>query len=460
MIGSSTVTVTSSQGGTVITTPLLATVLAGTPELVMELFTPDGIANHYTMLVGGNTAAETGSSYWSSVCNSTPQVISSHLVFNIYGNCSAVPGPTTTPTPSPTITPSPTPTPCLILYDQINPAGGGGVVSQNFETANNTYDAQAADDFVVPATQNWTVQQVKVNGNYFSGPGPAASVNATFYFDSGGFPGAVVSGGSFNNLSMSDTAGNFAILLPTNLVLTAGTYWVSVQANIDFNPFGEWAWGDRTAASNSPAVWQNPGGGFATSCTTYGRRGVSCGIDPTAPDQLFQILGCNLATTPITISGTVTYCSTPSPGPVPNVALTLGGSAAGMSSSDASGNYLFSVPSGGTYTVTPAKAALAPGSSRIDTVDVIAIQRHFLLIGTPLSGCRLTAADVNGVGGVTTIDVIAVQRFFLGLPTGIANTGKYQFTPASRSYPGVVSNQTGQNYDTLVFGDVVASFVH
>ena len=110
--------------------------------------------------------------------------------------------------------------------------------------------------------------------------------------------------------------------------------------------------------------------------------------------------------------------------------------------------------------MTPTKAALAPASTGINTVDVIATQRHFLNLGTPLSGCRLTAADVNGDTVINTVDVIAVQRFFLGLSTGIANAGKYQFTPASRAYPGIVNDQTGQNYDTLVFGDVAPSFVH
>ena len=152
------------------------------------------------------------------------------------------------------------------------------------------------------------------------------------------------------------------------------------------------------------------------------------------------------------ISGTVLYCSNPVPGPVPNVTLTLTGSGSGSTLSDGSGNYTFAgLPSGGNYTVMPMKAALTPGSTGIDTVDVIAMQRHFLNLGTPLSGCRLTAADVNGLNGIDTVDVIAIQRFFLGLSTGIANTGKYQFNPANRSYPGVISDQTGQNYDTLVF---------
>jgi hypothetical protein len=356
------------------------------------------------------------------------------------------------------VQPTPTPTPCVVLHDQSNNAGGGGVVSQNFETSNDIYDAQAADDFVVPSMQNWTVQQVKVNGVYFGGPGPAASVNLTFYFGSGGFPGPVVAGGTFNNLSMSDSSGNFTIPLPTNLTLSAGTYWVSVQANMDFNPFGEWAWSDRMIASNSAAVWQNPGGGLTTSCYTYGRRGANCEIDPTAPDQIFQILGCPVTTTPVSISGNVSYCSNPVPGPVPNVTFTLTGNASGLSSSDPSGYYQFAVPSGGSYTVTPAKATLAPGSPGINTVDVITVQRHFLSIGTPLSGCRLIAADVNGDASIDTIDVIAIQRFYLILPTGTASVGHYKFVPVNRTYQTITTNQPSQNYDTIVFGDVASPF--
>ena len=142
--------------------------------------------------------------------------------------------------------------------------------------------------------------------------------------------------------------------------------------------------------------------------------------------------------------------------------MTLTGPSPAPSSTptDGSGNYTLSgLPSGGSYTVTPTKAALAPGSAGINTVDVIAAQRHFLNIAPLPPGCRLTAADVNGDTAVNTVDVIAIQRFFLGLSTGIANTGKYQFSPASRTYPGITGNQTGQNYDALVFGDVASGFV-
>ena len=87
--------------------------------------------------------------------------------------------------------------------------------------------------------------------------------------------------------------------------------------------------------------------------------------------------------------------------------------------------------------------------------ECIAVQKHFL--GTALlSGCRLKAADVNADNNVNTLDVLAIRQFFLGHSS--ANVGKYQFTPANRSYPGIVSDQTAQNFDTLIFGDVISAF--
>ena len=162
----------------------------------------------------------------------------------------------------------------------------------------------------------------------------------------------------------------------------------------------------------------------------------------------------------INISGTLTYCPNPAADPVPGVTLNLTGDTTTSVVSDGAGAYQFlSLNAGGNYVVTPSKAALAPSSSGITTVDVIATQRHFLGI-TLLTGCRLTAADVNGDSNVTTVDVIAIQRFFLGQATGIANVGKYQFSPASRSYNGSLTDQNGQDYNALVLGDVASPFIH
>ena len=53
---------------------------------------------------------------------------------------------------------------------------------------------------------------------------------------------------------------------------------------------------------------------------------------------------------------------------------------------------------------------------------------------------------MTGNGRVDTSDVVAIQRFFLGQPFGTANVGKYKFTPVSLSYPTIATDQTNQDY--------------
>lgn len=167
--------------------------------------------------------------------------------------------------------------------------------------------------------------------------------------------------------------------------------------------------------------------------------------------------------TPIlpSIAGNVYYCSDPTSAPIPGVTLSLTGGLLGSTQSDASGNYLFSsLLLAGSYIVTPSKGRLPPGSPGINTIDVIALQRQFLTIGTIPPGCRLAAGDVNGDTAITTADVVATQRFALGWGTGIGNVGVYEFTPTNRTYIGLLTSQTGQDFAALVFGDVASGYVY
>jgi hypothetical protein len=225
--------------------------------------------------------------------------------------------------------------------------------------------------------------------------------------------------------------------------------------------------GPRSSANYSILADALDNGGVTASSANYkndGSAGLISGTSTTAGTGVLKsgyIAQLEDTSTPptINISGNVIYCSNPSLNPVAGVTMTMVGTIGGTTVSDGSGNYtLSSLTSGGSYTVTPTKAGLAPGSTGINTIDVVATQRYFLNIGTPLSGCRLTAADVNGSSGVNTIDVVAIQRFFLGQTVGTANVGKYRFAPVNRSYSGIVSNQAAQNYNALIFGDVAASF--
>ena len=94
--------------------------------------------------------------------------------------------------------------------------------------------------------------------------GPAV-VHVFMYQNSGGLPGTQI----YSAMAQSyvNAAGVFQITLAAPAVLGPGTYWVSVQARMDFTPSGEWGWTDRTVQSNNPGSWKNPGGGFAPPAT-------------------------------------------------------------------------------------------------------------------------------------------------------------------------------------------------
>lgn len=153
----------------------------------------------------------------------------------------------------------------------------------------------------------------------------------------------------------------------------------------------------------------------------------------------------------VTIGGRIVYCLG---GPFNNIILLLTGTQTFQTATSGNGDYLFTVPMGGSYMVIPSKSPLAPGSSQINTVDVLAVQRHYIGL-ISLTGCAFTAGDVNGSGRIDTVDAVAIQRFVVGLSTSIANTGKYQFAPINRVYNLIVVNQVVQDYSGLIFGDVV-----
>jgi hypothetical protein len=150
--------------------------------------------------------------------------------------------------------------PTTVLWNQ-NSNFGHGVVSMNFTSGSFTsYDAAAADDFVIPAGEKWRITGVDATGVYFNGSGPATSEVITFYADSHGRPGkAKVS----YTLNCTDSGGSFACDIPGGVKLSGGTartrYWLSVVANMDFHAAGEWGWVENTNIRHFQAMWENPG---------------------------------------------------------------------------------------------------------------------------------------------------------------------------------------------------------
>jgi hypothetical protein len=99
-------------------------------------------------------------------------------------------------------------------------------------------------------------------------------------------PGAVVKSVT---LKGKDSSGKFTITGIKGVALAAGHYWVSVQANMSSSA-GEWYWASRTKQSGSPAVWQNPGNGWGTGCTTWTPYETCTGASG-RPDWMFALGG-------------------------------------------------------------------------------------------------------------------------------------------------------------------------
>jgi len=179
--------------------------------------------------------------------------------------------------------------PRALLYDQTDNAAGNGVPDQDFEAAFDAYDAEAADDFVVPAGDvAWDVDEIATVGT--TGTAGGATVDVWFYPDAAGWPGAAAVC-SYADIVPVDNLGSLTITLPSVCHLPAGTYWLAIQVNQEFGIYGQHFWSNRSAQSNNESVWRNPGGGFGIGCTDWGRQ-TTCGVGGGAGlDLLFQILG-------------------------------------------------------------------------------------------------------------------------------------------------------------------------
>ncbi len=175
-------------------------------------------------------------------------------------------------------------------YQNINAAGNGGP-SQSFEPANAAFDCEMADDFVVPGTGNAEVCQITIQGTYTLAPDPNGLVLFRIYEDNAGLPDNELFF-DFVTLSTADpgATGTITVNPVGGPALTAGEkYWVSIQLDMDFDPFGQFFWSTATDGNDDPYVFQNPGDGFGTTCTSWA-SGMSCGIaGGTGPDLLMVV---------------------------------------------------------------------------------------------------------------------------------------------------------------------------
>ena len=210
--------------------------------------------------------------------------------------------------------PQPSPVPAataVVVWDQYNNAGTAVTLSATFTDA-SAMNSDLADDFIVPGGYAWEVRRIDVDGAYFNGSGPANNFTVFFYSDNDGFPGNQIYA---SLVPWTQNSSTFTLYVCEGfscpLILYPGKYWVEIQANMTAKCCGEWGWTDRTATNLNAAVWRNPSGFFG-ACQSWGRRGVTCGLDASAPDQVYRIYAqvivvCSVDSTNLGCGGTINF---------------------------------------------------------------------------------------------------------------------------------------------------------
>lgn len=153
------------------------------------------------------------------------------------------------------------------------PADAGGPPSQTLEAPFAAYDAELADDFVIPAGGSRTI--VSFQPSFMSSTGLPVwegPVIMNVYADAGGAPGALIFSESFFNPIVNDP------LISVNCPpLAPGTYWISAVVDQDFlDPTGAPTFGqafqdvsNTNTAGPGVVHWRNPGNAFGSGCTAF-----------------------------------------------------------------------------------------------------------------------------------------------------------------------------------------------
>ena len=113
------------------------------------------------------------------------------------------------------------------LYNQLDSPAGAKISADTIDDFN---DSQGADDFVVPDGKVWSIETVYAPGAIGGPANTVPAVNVFFYEDAGTLPGALIA--SYDGVPSSTGPDNLTIPLDPAMSLEAGTYWVSVQADM------------------------------------------------------------------------------------------------------------------------------------------------------------------------------------------------------------------------------------
>lgn len=183
--------------------------------------------------------------------------------------------------------------------------------------------------------------------------------------------------------------------------------------------------------------------GGATSGLTLSNFMLNSGSPPN------QTTSGNFTANPLSISGTITYTLTG--GPVSGATVDLSGPHDTSATANTSGAYTLAANQTGSYVAVLAKQGDI--RSAISSLDATRILQHITTAIT-LSEAQRIAADVDLDGAITPLDAGRIARYVASLSGDLASVGRWTFSPQSRSYASLTSDQSAQNFGSYLYGDV------
>jgi hypothetical protein len=155
------------------------------------------------------------------------------------------------------------------------------------------------------------------------------------------------------------------------------------------------------------------------------------------------VAGCTGAagSTTVTISGvpaTATIAGniyTQGGSAVSGVEIVLSGDGTDIYNTTATGYYDFSLSTGGSYVVSPAKDNDIITNNGISTLDIVLMQRHILGVEPLSSPYSRIAADVNRSSGISTFDIVLTRSLILQTATEFPGGDLWAFVNSDYVFP-------------------------
>src|ERR1044072_1409997 len=130
-----------------------------------------------------------------------------------------------------------------VVYDQADNVAASGVFS--VADTSGTDSSEVADDLVAPAGETWTLESVFVDGINDLLAADVGAMSVHLYAGAGTLPGAQLFGAS-GVAPVQGPTDDYPLPTAGAPVLNPGTYWISVQAEVDY-PAHIWDWSGGTA---------------------------------------------------------------------------------------------------------------------------------------------------------------------------------------------------------------------